>query len=145
MEERITLKTTPGARQKKQRVGRGIGSNRGSTCGRGDKGQNSRSGGGVRPGFEGGQMPVGRRLPKRGFHSRSIGLTAEVRLNDLQKFPNEVVNLELLKSNGVIPKHAQKAKVIASGSLDCGVTVKGLAVTAGARKAIEAASGSIEE
>lgn len=145
MENRINVNSHPGARRKSRRKGRGAGSNRGSTCGRGDKGQNSRSGGGVRAGFEGGQMPLRRRLPKRGFHSLTADYTAEVRLSELTKFDGQTVDLEVLKKNRIIPKRAERAKVIVSGSLDAKVTLKGLAVSAGARAEIESQLGQVLE
>ena len=145
MKNRIMIQTPPGARKKSRRVGRGAGSNRGSTCGRGDKGQNSRSGGGVRVGFEGGQMPIKRRLPKRGFSSRTANFTAEVRLSDLAKFPGQTVDLDVLKKHHIIPKRAMRAKVIVSGSLESKVNVKGLALSAGARAVIEANEGQVLE
>ena len=145
MEDRIILSSSPGARRKRKRVGRGAGSTHGSKCGRGDKGQNSRSGGGVRTGFEGGQMPLKRRLPKRGFHSLTTNLTAQVRLDELAKFAGKIVDLETLKKNGIISKNALKAKVIASGELKKSVKVKGLLLSAGARSAIESAKGKIIE
>lgn len=145
MGDRIQLQSTAGARRRRKRVGRGAGSNHGSTCGRGDKGQNSRSGGGVRAGFEGGQMPLKRRLPKRGFHSMSANATAEVRLWELNKFAGQTVDLDALKANGIVPAKVARAKVILAGSLDKKVTLKGLAVSSGARSAIEAAKGKIED
>ena len=145
MENRIQLQSTPGARRRRKRVGRGAGSNYGSTCGRGDKGQNSRSGGGVRVGFEGGQMPLKRRLPKRGFHSMSANTTAEVRLWELNKFAGQTVDLDLLKAKNIVPARTTRAKVILSGSLDEKVTLKGVAVSSGARSAIEAVNGIIED
>ena len=146
MENRIMIQSHPGARKKSRRVGRGAGSNRGSTCGRGDKGQNSRSGGGVKAGFEGGQMPIKRRLPKRGFRSMTASFTSEVRLSDLSKFDGQTVDIEVLKKHRIISKRATRAKVILSGSLDdAKVTLKGLAVSAGARTAIEAQQGQVLE
>ncbi len=145
MEDRIMLHSTPGARRKSKRVGRGAGSTHGSTCGRGDKGQNSRSGGGVNAGFEGGQMPLQRRLPKRGFNSLTAGSVAEVRLSEIAKLNDKIVDLSVLKEMDVVPRKALKAKVIASGSIDKAVHLKGLLVTAGARSAIEAAKGKIED
>ena len=144
MEERITLTSTPGARKIRKRVGRGAGSTFGSTCGRGDKGQNSRSGGGVRSGFEGGQMPIKRRLPKRGFSSRKRGLTAEVRTGELSQYEGQVIDFNFLKEQKLVPARAKQAKVIAQGPITAQVTIKGLRVSAGARAAIEAAKGSIE-
>ena len=145
MENRIQLQSTPGARRRRKRVGRGAGSNYGSTCGRGDKGQNSRSGGGVRVGFEGGQMPLKRRLPKRGFNSMTANTTAEVRLWELNEFAGQTVDLELLKAKNIVPARTTRAKVILSGSLDKEVTLKGVAVSSGARSAIEAINGKIED
>ena len=145
MENRIQLQSTPGARRRRKRVGRGAGSNYGSTCGRGDKGQNSRSGGGVRVGFEGGQMPLKRRLPKRGFNSMTANANAEVRLWELNEFAGQTVDLELLKAKNIVPARTTRAKVILSGSLDKEVTLKGVAVSSGARSAIEAVNGKIED
>ncbi len=142
---RIRLQSAPGARKRRRRVGRGAGSTFGSTCGRGDKGQNSRSGGGVRAAFEGGQMPINRRLPKRGFNPLTPNACAEVRLHELNQFAGEVVDLEKLKARKIVPAKASRAKVIVSGELDAKVTLKGIAASAGARAAIEAAEGSIEE
>ena len=145
MGDRIELRSAPGARKESRRVGRGAGSTFGSTCGRGDKGQNSRSGGGVRAGFEGGQMPLKRRLPKRGFNSLQPNATAQVRLSDLAKFAGQTVDLDTLKKTKIVPRNALNAKVIVSGTLEQSVTVKGLRVSAGARAAIEAAKGKIED
>lgn len=145
MNERIEVRSAPGARRKRKRVGRGAGSNRGSTCGRGDKGQNSRSGGGVKPGFEGGQMPLQRRLPKRGFHSRSANSVAEVRTSELNKFKRVIITMDRLKEYRVIPKHAVSAKVILSGELKRSVRLRGVRVSAGARAAIEGANGTVED
>ena len=145
MGSRIRLESTPGAHKRRRRVGRGAGSTFGSTCGRGDKGQNSRSGGGVRAGFEGGQMPIARRLPKRGFNSMTPHSCAEVRLRELNQFAGETVDLALLKSKGVVPVKALRAKVILSGELEQKVNLKGIAVSKGARAAIVAAQGTIED
>ncbi len=139
-----TLKPAAGSRPTRKRVGRGIGSGLGKTCGRGHKGQHSRSGGYHKVGFEGGQMPLQRRLPKVGFRSRSAGLTAEIRLHELTKIDNAVIDLQALKDANVINNFIERAKVIASGSIDKAVTLKGIAVTKGARSAIEAAGGKIE-
>ena len=144
-ENRIVPVSAPGARKKAKRVGRGPGSTHGSTCGRGDKGQNSRSGGGVRPGFEGGQMPIMRRLPKRGFTSKKAGHVAEVRLNEIANLGDEAIDIERLKDLHIVPRKAMNAKVILSGTIDTSVHLKGLLVSAGARKAIEAAKGTIED
>ncbi len=138
------LKPAPGAKRNRRRVGRGIGSGLGKTAGRGHKGQKSRSGGFHKVGFEGGQMPLHRRLPKRGFTSVTRGLTGEVRLDDLQKMTATDIDLEALKSAGVIRRDSLAAKVILSGKLERKVSLKGVRVTKGARAAIEAAGGSIE-
>jgi large subunit ribosomal protein L15 len=138
-----TLKPKPGSHKARKRAGRGIGSGLGKTAGRGHKGQKSRSGGFHKVGFEGGQMPLQRRLPKRGFVSPLRGRVAEVRLSDLQRFDGEAVNLKALHDAGVIPRIARAAKVILSGKLERAVTLDGLGVTKGARAAIEAAGGKI--
>jgi len=138
------LKPAEGSKKNRRRVGRGIGSGLGKTAGRGHKGQKSRSGGFHKVGFEGGQMPLHRRLPKRGFTSTTRGLTGEVRLDDLQKMPVTDIDLTALKLAGVIRRDALGAKVILSGKLDKKVSLKGIKVTKGARAAIEAAGGSIE-
>jgi large subunit ribosomal protein L15 len=137
------LKPADGAKHSKKRVGRGIGSGLGKTAGRGHKGQKSRSGGFHKVGFEGGQMPLQRRLPKRGFKSQMAGRTAEVRLSDLERMDVAEVDLLLLKQAGVVPQLALAAKVILSGSLTRKVSLKGLGATKGARAAIEAAGGSV--
>jgi large subunit ribosomal protein L15 len=139
-----TLKPAAGSRPSRKRVGRGIGSGLGKTCGRGHKGQHSRSGGYHKVGFEGGQMPLQRRLPKVGFSSRKAAFVAEVRLNELEKVNVDVVDLDALKKADIIAENIQRAKVILSGELNKAVTVKGLAVTKGAKAAIEAAGGKIE-
>jgi large subunit ribosomal protein L15 len=140
-----TLKPAPGSRPDKQRVGRGIGSGLGKTGGRGHKGQHARAGGYHKVGFEGGQMPLQRRLPKRGFRSMTAKNTAEVRLHDLAKLSAEVIDLAALKAANVVPVFAKKAKVILSGALDKPVTLRGLALTQGARAAVLAAGGVIHE
>jgi large subunit ribosomal protein L15 len=137
------LRPADGAKHPKKRVGRGIGSGLGKTAGRGHKGQKSRSGGFHKVGFEGGQMPLQRRLPKRGFKSPMAGRTAEVRLSDLERMDATEVDLLLLKQAGVVPQLALAAKVILSGSLTRKVSLKGLGATKGARAAIEAAGGSV--
>ena len=139
-----TIKPAAGAKHAKRRVGRGIGSGWGKTAGRGHKGQKSRSGGFHKVGFEGGQMPLQRRLPKRGFRSMLSPRVAEVRLNELALVPGGNVDLESLKKAGVVPANALKAKVMLSGELKQAVTVKGVGVTKGARAAIEAAGGTVE-
>lgn len=140
-----TLKPTPGSRPDKQRVGRGIGSGLGKTSGRGHKGQHARAGGYHKVGFEGGQMPLQRRLPKRGFRSMTAQYTAEVRLCDLAKITADVVDLAALKSANLVPAFAKKAKVILSGVVDKPLTVRGLALTKGARAALQAVGGTIHE
>jgi large subunit ribosomal protein L15 len=140
-----TLKPAAGSRPSRKRVGRGIGSGSGKTCGRGHKGQHSRSGGYHKVGFEGGQMPLQRRLPKVGFSSRKAAFVAEVRLNELEKANVDVVDLDALKKADIVAENIQRAKVILSGELSKAVTVKGLAVTKGARAAIEAAGGKVED
>lgn len=140
-----TLAPAEGAKQAPKRVGRGIGSGLGKTAGRGHKGQNSRSGGGVRRGFEGGQMPLYRRLPKFGFTSRKAMVTAEVRLSELAQVEGEVIDLNTLKAANVIGVQIEFAKVMLSGEINRPVTLCGLRVTKGARAAIEAAGGKIEE
>jgi large subunit ribosomal protein L15 len=138
-----TIKPAAGAKHARRRVGRGIGSGLGKTAGRGHKGQKSRSGGFHKVGFEGGQMPLQRRLPKRGFNSLARGLTAEVRLSDLQKMAGTDIDLKALKEAGVVPEATEAVKVILSGKLERAVSLSGLRVTKGARAAIEAAGGSI--
>ncbi len=140
-----TLKPAPGSRPDKRRVGRGIGSGLGKTAGRGHKGQHARAGGYHKVGFEGGQMPLQRRLPKRGFHSMTAQDTAEVRLYALAKVSAEVIDLAALQAANLVPIFAKKAKVILSGKLDKPVTLRGLALTAGARAAVLAAGGAILE
>jgi len=140
-----TLKPAPGSRPEKQRVGRGIGSGLGKTGGRGHKGQHARAGGYHKVGFEGGQMPLQRRLPKRGFRSMTAKDTAEVRLHDLAKLSAEVIDLAALKAANIVPIFTRKAKVILSGALDKPVSLRGLALTKGARAAVLAAGGTIQE
>jgi large subunit ribosomal protein L15 len=138
------LKPAAGSKHAKKRPGRGIGCGLGKTGGRGIKGQKSRSGGFHKVGFEGGQMPLHRRLPKRGFVSHMRNDTAEVRLSDLQKLSAEVIDLAALKTAGVVPQPALRAKVILAGEIKRKVALKGLLVSKGARAAIEAAGGKIE-
>lgn len=140
-----TLRPSPGSNRDRQRVGRGIGSGSGKTCGRGHKGQKSRSGGFTKIGFEGGQMPLQRRLPKVGFRSRKAGQTAEVRLGEIAKVEAEIVDLEALQAAGIVSARAKRGKVILSGEISRAVKLKGLSVTKGARAAIEAAGGEILE
>lgn len=138
-----TLKPAAGAKHAKRRVGRGIGSGLGKTAGRGHKGQKSRSGGFHKVGFEGGQMPLQRRLPKRGFKSQQASFSAEVRLSDLQRLDAEEVDLLSLKAAGLVPELARNVKVIASGELSRKLTLRGVLATKGARAAIEAAGGTV--
>ncbi len=133
-----------GSKKDRKRVGRGIGSGIGKTAGRGHKGQKSRSGGYHKVGFEGGQMPLQRRLPKRGFASRTARYNAEVRLYQLQVMDIDVIDMESLKSAGIVGHDARKVKIINTGELDRAITVKGLAVTKGAQAVIEAAGGKVE-
>lgn len=139
------LSPAPGSTTAPKRVGRGIGSGLGKTCGRGHKGLKSRSGGSVAPGFEGGQMPLQRRLPKFGFNSRVAGTTAEIRLNELALVEGDIVTVDALIKADVISHNIQRARVILSGEITKAVTVKGLKVTKGAKAAIEAAGGKVEE
>ncbi|ACA31768.1 50S ribosomal protein L15 [Histophilus somni] len=140
-----TLSPAEGAKHNAKRLGRGIGSGLGKTSGRGHKGQKARTGGGVRRGFEGGQMPLYRRLPKFGFTSMKSAVTAEVRLNDLAKVEGNIITLDTLKAANVLTKDIRFAKVILAGEVKTAVTIRGLGVTKGAKVAIEAAGGSIEE
>jgi large subunit ribosomal protein L15 len=140
-----TLKPGTGSRQAKKRVGRGMGSGLGKTCGRGHKGQKSRSGGRIRPGFEGGQQPLQMRLPKFGFNSAKARITDEITLSELAKVEAEVVDLQSLIDADIIKGTMKRAKVILSGSIDKAVTVKGIKATKGAKAAIEAAGGKVEE
>ncbi len=139
------LHPADGSRPEKVRVGRGISAGRGKTAGRGVKGLKSRSGGGVKPGFEGGQMPIQRRLPKFGFSSRVGRVTAEVRLSELAKVAGDEVSLETLKQARVVRRNMKRARIVLSGAIDRAVTVRGVAVSKGAREAIEAAGGRVEE
>ena len=139
-----TLKPAPGSKHVRKRVARGIGSGTGKTGGRGHKGQRARSGGFHKVGFEGGQMPLQRRLPKRGFNSLTREDTAEVLLSDLERVKAEKIDLAVLKEAGVVPGPAKRAKVIVSGKLTRKVTLVGVAVSKGARAAIEAAGGSTD-
>ncbi|RKQ95883.1 LSU ribosomal protein L15P [Kushneria sinocarnis] len=140
-----TLSPAPGSKPAAKRVGRGIGSGLGKTAGRGHKGQTSRSGGSVRPGFEGGQMPLQRRLPKFGFTSQKALVTEEVRLYELAKVDGDVADLESLKKANVLRNGTRHARVMLAGELDRAITVRGLKVTRGARAAIEAAGGRVED
>jgi len=140
-----SLSPAPGHKTPKLRVGRGIGSGLGKTCGRGHKGQKARKSGNVRPGFEGGQMPLQKRLPKYGFVSRISLTTAQVRLAELSKVEGDLVSLETLKAANVLNENIKRAKIFLSGEITKPFVVKGLTVTKGARQAIEAAGGKVEE
>ncbi|MGA7985865.1 MAG: 50S ribosomal protein L15 [Burkholderiales bacterium] len=139
------IKPAPGAKSSRRRVGRGIGSGLGKTAGRGHKGQKARSGGFHKIGFEGGQMPLHRRLPKRGFTSLTRDATAEVRLSELEQMSASEIDLAALKAEGVVSRQAQAAKVILSGKLVRKITLKGVRATKGARAAIESAGGKVED
>ena len=140
-----TLKPAPGSTKVARRVGRGIGSGLGKTCGRGHKGQKSRSGGQTKIGFEGGQMPLQRRLPKFGFTARKTRFSAEVRLNEISALEGDVVDLETLIKANVVPVQTRQAKVFLSGEVTKAVTLKGIKATKGAKAAIEAAGGKVED
>ena len=140
-----TLKPAAGSKSNAKRRGRGIGSGLGKTGGRGHKGQKSRSGGQTKIGFEGGQMPLQRRLPKVGFSSRLARATDEIRLNELNALTADVIDIAALKDANLISKSIKRVKIMESGKIEKAVTLKGIGVTKGARKAIEAAGGKIEE
>ena len=140
-----SLSPAPGSKKNAKRVGRGIGSGDGKTAGRGHKGQKARSGGSVRPGFEGGQMPLQKRLPKYGFSSRMARTNAQIRVAELALVEGDVVDLAALKAADLVKDSVTRARVFLSGELSKAVTVKGLAVTKGARKAIEQAGGKVED
>ena len=139
-----TLSPAEGSKKNRKRVGRGIGSTDGKTAGRGHKGQKSRSGGSTKIGFEGGQMPLQRRLPKRGFASKTARYNAEVRLYHIAAMKEDVIDTETLKKAGIVKHDAKKIKVINTGEIGRAVTLKGLSVTKGAQAAIEAAGGKVE-
>ena len=139
-----TLKPAPGSKRVRLRVGRGASAGQGKTCGRGTKGQRARKGGYHKVGFEGGQMPIQRRMPKVGFRSKIASSRAEVMLSELGKIKGDVIDLEALKKAGVIPVFAEKAKVVLSGKIERAVTLKGVGATKGALAAIEAAGGKLE-
>ncbi len=139
-----TISPAEGSKKTAKRAGRGIGSGLGKTAGRGHKGQKSRSGGKIKIGFEGGQMPLQRRVPKVGFASRKARYTAELRLYQINTLDNDVIDLETLKKAGMVQHHIKKVKVINTGTLERAVTLQGLAVTRGAHAAIEAAGGKVE-
>ena len=138
-----TIKPGEGSKKDRKRVGRGIGSGLGKTCGRGHKGQKSRSGGFHKVGFEGGQMPLQRRLPKRGFNSLTRARNYQVRLADIENLPIDEIDLIALQVAGIVPGDALSAKVILAGAITRKVTLKGVGVTKGAKAAIEAAGGSV--
>lgn len=140
-----TLSPAPGSKKAAKRVGRGIGSGVGKTAGRGHKGQKSRSGGKVAAGFEGGQMPLQKRLPKYGFTSRIARTTAQVRLGELSKVTADVVDIEALKAADVIRDDVKRVRVFLSGEVSRSLTLKGIAASKGAREAIEKAGGSVED
>ncbi|MDD5215762.1 MAG: 50S ribosomal protein L15 [Methylococcales bacterium] len=139
-----TIKAADGARKKSRRVGRGIGCTMGKTCGRGHKGQKARSGGFHKVGFEGGQMPLQRRLPKIGFTSHKAKFSSEVRLGELNDLTADVIDLKVLIDANIVPVFTKVARIIKSGSLTKAVTVKGVKVTVGAKESIEAAGGKVE-
>jgi len=139
-----TLHPAPGSKTKSKRLGRGIGSGKGKTCGRGHKGQRARAGGYHKVGFEGGQMPIQRRIPKSGFRSRQALRRDEVYLSDLNNIEADVIDMTTLINAGLIRSDTKDVKIILSGEINRVVTIRGLSVTAGARKAIEAAKGKIE-
>lgn len=140
-----TLRPSPGSKPSAKRVGRGVGSGLGKTCGRGHKGQSARAGGFHKVGFEGGQMPMQRRLPKFGFKSLMKGQNAEVRLHELEGIDGDVIDLSMLRAAGVVGINVLSAKVILSGKISKAVRLRGILVTKGARAAIEAAGGKIED
>ena len=139
-----SIRPADGATHSRRRVGRGIGSGIGKTAGRGHKGQKSRSGGFHKVGFEGGQMPLQRRLPKRGFISPTKGNTAEVRLSALNKLPVDVIDIKVLKQAGIVPRTVLAAKIILTGKVSRAIKLQGILVTKGAKAAIEAIGGSVE-
>jgi large subunit ribosomal protein L15 len=139
-----TLQPAPGSKTKSKRLGRGIGSGKGKTCGRGHKGQRARAGGYHKVGFEGGQMPIQRRIPKSGFRSRQALYRDELYLSDLNNMQETVIDLTILRNAGLIRFDTKEVKIIGSGEINRAVTIRGISVTAGAKKAIEAAKGTIE-
>jgi large subunit ribosomal protein L15 len=139
-----TLSPAPGSRKPRLRVGRGASAGQGKTCGRGVKGQRARKGGYHKVGFEGGQMPLQRRLPKSGFRSKIATTVAEVRLSELAKLQGDIVDLASLKAANLVPREVLRARIVASGELAKALTVKGVHATKGAQAAIEAAGGKIE-
>ena len=139
------IKPADGHKHRARRVGRGIGSGLGKTCGRGHKGQKSRSGGSVRPGFEGGQMPLQKRLPKYGFTSRIGRVSDQIRVGELANIESDIIDLAAIKAAGLVNRNILQVKVFLQGKINKAVTVKGLRVSAGARAAIEAAGGKVED
>jgi large subunit ribosomal protein L15 len=139
-----TIRSAEGARKKSKRLGRGIGCTLGKTCGKGHKGQKARSGGFHKVGFEGGQMPLQRRLPKIGFISPISKYSAEVRLNELNGVNSEVIDLKALIDCNIVPVFTKKAKIIKSGEITKAVTIRGIKVTSGAKQSIESAGGKVE-
>src|SRR5437879_4904956 len=139
-----TLKPAPGSKHVRKRVARGIGSGKGKTCGRGHKGQRARAGGFHKVGFEGGQMPLQRRIPKSGFRSKKALMSEEVRLSDLNKITDDIIDLASLKIADLVRVNTRFVKIISAGKLDKAITVRGISVTSGAQKAIEALGGKVE-
>lgn len=139
-----TLHPAPGSKRKSKRLGRGIGSGKGKTCGKGHKGQKARAGGYHKVGFEGGQMPLQRRIPKSGFRSRQSLLREEIYLSDLNSINADVIDMSTLLEHGLIRFNTKDVKIIASGELKKAVTIRGISVTVGAKKAIESAKGKVE-
>lgn len=139
------LQTNPGSRRARKRVGRGTSAGQGKTCGRGHKGQKSRSGGSIAPGFEGGQLPLQQRIPTFGFRSRIGRVTDEIRLHELNLTEGDTVDIESVRQAGLITSNIKRVRIIESGTIQRAVTVKGLKATRGARAAIEAAGGTVEE
>lgn len=139
-----TLQPAPGSKHKSKRLGRGIGSGKGKTCGRGHKGQRARAGGYHKVGFEGGQMPIQRRIPKSGFRSRQALYREELYLTDIDAIEAVTIDMSVLQEAGLIRANTKDVKIIGSGKINRAVTIRGLAVTAGAKKAIEAAKGKVE-
>jgi len=138
------LKPAPGSKRKSKRLGRGIGSGKGKTCGKGHKGQKARAGGYHKVGFEGGQMPIQRRIPKSGFKSRAALYREEIYLSDLEKLPTNEVDFSVLLAAGLIRRVTKQVKIVASGTLSKSLTIKGIPVTAGAKELIIAANGKVE-
>lgn len=140
-----TIQPAPGSKKPAKRLGRGIGSGKGKTCGRGHKGQKARAGGFHKLGFEGGQMPIQRRIPKSGFRSKKMLYRKEIRLSELNHIKADTVDFETLKSSGLVSSNIKYVKIILSGKINRALTIKGLNITAGARQAIESLGGKVEE